>query len=182
MLRDGIELDTLCSMGSGSSRGRRIIASVVAVIAEIRPIIWERRRKTGTLVEYLEFFASDDTLSLFKIRCWGDSALHVASKLKPGSLYLMDRLDVHCGGTGGGIGGGTDNNNNTRTETYGIWSCSQTTLHLLCSPPGGIEVDPLRYAEACERVDAVRRSMKRLTGRYITQQTYDMTMHVWFTI
>lgn len=142
MLRDGIALATLSEVGA--QRGDGGLYSVVAVVAECRPVSWGRRRRDNRLVEQMDFFLSDDTQSLFKVRCWGEAALHAASRLRAHSVFLLDRIEAVSP-------------SGERAERYGVWSSVHTSLHLLCSPPGPLLISPSRYRAVAKRVEDVLR-------------------------
>ena len=142
MVRDGVALDLLASIATpvhGASCG---VCSVVATVAECKPVCWSKTRRSNRLVEYFEFFLSDDSRSLFKVRCWGAAALHVAGRVSPESVYLLDRLEVM---------------QDSHQSRYGVWSWGQTSLFLLCAPRGRLLLDPMRYPAVARRAEAVAR-------------------------
>ena len=144
-MRDGISLVPLSAMGSTPGDGS--LYSVVALVTECKPVCWVQRRRDSRMVEHLEFFLSDDSVPLFKVRCWGEAALHAASRLKAQSVYLFDRLEVHCN-TGASA-------REAAREVCGVWSRAHTCLHLLCAPPEPLLVQPARYPAVARRVDAI---------------------------
>lgn len=154
MIRDGIDLVTLSAMGVANGADGAGFYSVVALVAEYRPLCWGKQRRDNRLVEYLEFFLSDDTESLYKVRAWGEAAVHVAARLEAQSVFLFDRLEARS--TAG-------QHKPQGTERYGVFSRSHTSMHLLCSPPAALLVPTTRYPQIGRRVNAVLASKRGST-------------------
>lgn len=120
--------------------------SSVALVASCRPLIWHRTSFNRPQVESFEFYLSDATSSNapLKFRCWGDLAVHVAARVEPGAVVLMDSYRLGTFGAG--------------REQVGCWDRECTELHVLRSAHGGRSG---RFMFDARRHDALARAVRR---------------------
>jgi hypothetical protein len=100
--------------------------SSVSLVVSCKPLIWHRTSFNKPLVESFEFYIADSTspAAPLKFRCWGDLAVHVAARLEPGAVVLLDSYRI---GTFG----------KALKEQVGCWDRECTELHVLRAAQGG---------------------------------------------
>jgi hypothetical protein len=87
-MRDGIVLSTLSQVIGVSSK----IQAVVAIVIQLKPLFWHKKRKNGKATECFEFLVRDESSSMFKMKCWGDKAIRLSGRIKSQDIVLIDNF------------------------------------------------------------------------------------------